>query len=152
MDSKKFLADFQIVANRVSDFNFKTFSLGKEEIKTDIKYDIDYNIIKIDNNESNWSAIEQLIVTINGKSGDDDLFILKLIMEGIFVGDVNKLDREKFIQRLELNGLATLSHLSRAYIVSVSSLSGINPPLKLPMFNIHSLIKIKKEKNFGNIE
>lgn len=45
---------------------------------------------------------------------------------------------------LELNGLTTLSQLSRAYILTVTSLSVINPPVKLPMVNIFKLMQQKK--------
>ncbi|WP_231968927.1 hypothetical protein [Thermoanaerobacterium sp. RBIITD] len=46
---------------------------------------------------------------------------------------------------IELNGLTTLSQLSRTYILTVTSLSGINPPVKLPMVNIFKLIQQKKD-------
>jgi hypothetical protein len=45
---------------------------------------------------------------------------------------------------LELNGVATLSQLCRAYILSISALSGISPTIKLPMINVLSL---RKKKN-----
>ncbi|MBP2072856.1 hypothetical protein [Thermoanaerobacterium butyriciformans] len=35
--------------------------------------------------------------------------------------------------------------LSRAYILTVTSLSGINPPVKLPIINIFKLIQQKKD-------
>ncbi|TCW34436.1 hypothetical protein EDC21_11826 [Thermohydrogenium kirishiense] len=38
-----------------------------------------------------------------------------------------------------------LSILSRAYILTVTFLSGINPPVKLPMINIFKLIQQKKD-------
>ncbi|MGV8145203.1 MAG: hypothetical protein ACLKAK_00725 [Alkaliphilus sp.] len=43
--------------------------------------------------------------------------------------------------------MATLSHLTRAYIISVSALTGLNPPIRLPMININSLRKCKDEMN-----
>ncbi|MCD5410423.1 MAG: hypothetical protein LRZ93_02045 [Clostridiales bacterium] len=58
-----------------------------------------------------------------------------------------KLDEEQFISFLELNGVATLSHLNRAYITAVSSLTGLNPPISLPMININSLRRFKKEQS-----
>jgi hypothetical protein len=51
---------------------------------------------------------------------------------------------------LELNGLTTLSQLSRAYILSVTALSGITPPVKLPMINIFKLRQQKKEKEVND--
>ena len=52
-------------------------------------------------------------------------------MEGIFVGNPQKLNIEQFKEMLELNGVATLSQLCRAYILSISALSGISPAIKL---------------------
>jgi hypothetical protein len=65
-------------------------------------------------------------------------------MEGIFVGNPQKLNIEQFKEMLELNGVATLSQLCRAYILSISALSGISPAIKLPMINVLSL---RKKKN-----
>ena len=47
---------------------------------------------------------------------------------------------------MELNGLATLSHLSRSYIIAATSLAGMNPPVKTPRANILILIAMKKNK------
>jgi hypothetical protein len=55
------------------------------------------------------------------------------------------LKQEDFLGTIELNGLTTLSQLSRTYILTVTSLSGINPPVKLPMVNIFKLIQQKKD-------
>ena len=43
---------------------------------------------------------------------------------------------------LGVNGTATLSQISRAYIISVTSLSGM-PPINLPMVNIYAMKKYK---------
>ncbi|WP_223814627.1 hypothetical protein [Thermoanaerobacterium thermosaccharolyticum] len=72
------------------------------------------------------------------------LLKINLTMEGVFVGNTQKLKQEDFLDMLELNGLTTLSQLSRAYILTVTSLSGINPPVKLPMVNIFKLMQQKK--------
>lgn len=53
---------------------------------------------------------------------------------------------------LELNGVVTLSQLARAYVLSVTSLSGINPPVKLPMINVLALRDKKKNKEKKSLE
>ncbi len=36
--------------------------------------------------------------------------------------------------------------------MSVSALSGLNPPIKLPMINIHKLRELKAKKNKNNAD
>lgn len=74
------------------------------------------------------------------------LFKVRLKMEVIFSGNPQKQTKENFENMLKINGVATLSHLSRSYIISVLSLSGINPPIKLPMINIYNLNEMKEKK------
>jgi preprotein translocase subunit SecB len=74
---------------------------------------------------------------------------ISLIMEGIFEANPQRLNKEQFAVILKINGAATLSHLSRAFIMSVTSLSGLNPPINLPMININQLKKYM-EKHFDN--
>ena len=75
---------------------------------------------------------------------------IDLTMEGAFIGNIQKLKKEDFANMLELNGLTTLSQLSRAYILSVTALSGITPPVKLPMINIFKLRQQKKKKEVND--
>lgn len=67
-------------------------------------------------------------------------------MDGLFLGNPKRLSKENFMDMLELNGVVTLSQLARAYVLSVTSLSGINPPVKLPMINVVALREKKKSK------
>ncbi len=48
---------------------------------------------------------------------------------------------------VEMNGLITLSQISRSYFISATALSGISPAIKLPMVNAFSLIKNKRKDN-----
>ena len=71
-------------------------------------------------------------------------------MRGLFIGNPQKLSEENFNDMLELNGVVTLSQLARAYVMSVTALSGINPPVKLPMINVISLREKKKSRENKN--
>ncbi len=146
MDSKKVLADFQFVRNRVSNFSIETKSLGSKNSAVDVNYDIDYNILEMTEEEDQYVGLLELIIIIKAKMKNSVLFKVHLTMEGFFVGNPKKLSLEHFEEMLELNGIATLSHLSRAYILSVSSLSGLQPPVQLPMINVHKLREMKEKK------
>ncbi len=71
-------------------------------------------------------------------------------MEGMFTGNNDRLSREKFMEMLEINGLVNLLHLSRAYLISVTAQSGINPPVRLPMINV--LILREEKANLSRDE
>lgn len=149
MNSKKVLADFQLVGNRVSKFTIETKSLDTRGAAVNVSYNIDYNVLEVVENEEKHVGLVEFIVDVKAKVKNAILFKVSLKMEGIFIGNSKKLDSKHFNDLLELNGIATLSHLSRSYITSVSALSGLNPPIKLPMINIHKLreLKAKKDKN-----
>ena len=72
------------------------------------------------------------------------LFKIELVMEGAFRSET--LSKEDFKDMVEVNGLITLSHISRAYIISSTSQAGINPPVRVPMVNINKLIEQKKKE------
>jgi preprotein translocase subunit SecB len=146
MDLKNTVANFQFIANRISNFTLETKDMDIKGEKAKVNYDIDYNIIEIKEDEKLFIGKLEYIVVIKAKVKNKILFKIQLTMEGIFAGGKNKLSEEDFRNMIELNGIATLSHLSRAYIISATSLAGINPPVKVPMVNIHVLREMKKKK------
>jgi preprotein translocase subunit SecB len=87
-----------------------------------------------------------LLIRGKAKVGKSNLFKFDLTMEGAFLGGINSLSKDKFSEMLELNGLVTLSQISRSFLLSVTSQSGINPPVRLPMINVVSLIEKKKSE------
>ena len=82
-----------------------------------VNYDIDYNIVEVKEDEKLFIGKLEYIVVIKAKVNNKILFNIKLSMEGIFAGAKNKLSQEDFKNMMELNGIATLPHLSRAYII-----------------------------------
>ncbi|MCP2239500.1 protein-export chaperone SecB [Thermoanaerobacterium thermosaccharolyticum] len=144
INANKVLADFQFLANRVSEFKIETRDIRTNEFKVHVTYDFDYNIKEVKEFEDKYIGYIEFITVIKAKVKNSILFKINLTMEGVFVGNIQKLKRDDFLDMLELNGLTTLSQLSRAYILTVTSLSGINPPVKLPMVNIFKLIQQKK--------
>lgn len=146
MELKNTIANFQFIANRISSFTLETKDVDLKGEKIKANYDIDYNITEIKEDEKLFIGKLEYTVVIKAKVKNKILFKIQLAMEGIFSGGKNKLSEEDFKNMIELNGIATLSHLSRAYILSATSLAGINPPVKLPMINIHLLRKMKNRK------
>lgn len=145
INSKEVLADFQFVANRISQFSLETKGIENKGSKAQVSFNFDYNILQLEEQEERYIGCIEFVSFIKAKVKNSILFKVDLKMEGVFIGNPQKLTLEQFKEMAELNGVATLSQLSRAYILSVSALSGINPAIKLPMINVFSL-REKKNK------
>lgn len=138
MNVKSVLADFQFLGNRVSKLVLDT-RLIEEKGRAEVTIDVDYIVNEVEMKESKFSDTLSLIIQVKAKIKNRILFRVELEMEGLFAGDAEKITQEKFMNMLEMNGLVTLLHISRAYLLSVTSQSGIQPPVKLPMINVMKL-------------
>lgn len=105
---------------------------------------MDYEIISCEELEDTHLGIVDLIVDLEGQIDENEIFKIHLRMKGKFVGSKNKLTLSKFREMLEINGTATLSQIARAYLISVSTLSGM-VSINLPMVNIYAMKKYKEE-------
>ena len=142
MKSTDVLADFQFLGNRVSKLVLDT-RLIEEKGRVDVTYDFDYKVNEVEHREDNLLATLGFIVHVKAKIRNRILFKIELEMEGLFAGDAQKISQEKFSEMLEMNGLITLLHISRAYLLSITSQSGIQPPVKIPMINV---LKLREKK------
>lgn len=144
MNTNKILANFQFLDNKVVDFciNNSLTNIRDKTIKID--YDIDYEIISCDEIKNSYLGVIDFIVNLAGIIEDEKSFEINLTIRGRFTGDKDKITIDRFKEMLRLNGTATLSQIARAYINSVTSLSGMIP-INLPMVNIHSMKSYKEE-------
>jgi len=148
IDGKEIMADFQFVGNRVSLFNLKTKMVDIKGKRVSPEFEYDYTITECKKTDEHYFGVVEFIIKGKARAGRVNLFNIDLIMEGAFVGHPDRLTKEKFEHMLEQNGIATLSQISRSFILSVTSQSGIKPPVRLPMVNVIVLNeKKKKEKN-----
>lgn len=142
MKSKDIIADFQFMGNRVSKLVLDTRIIAGKG-RAEVSFDFDYQVKDLVEDESHFLGIIQLIVNAKAKVKNKILYKIDLEMEGAFTGNAEKLGIEKFTEMLEMNGLITLLHISRAYLLSVTAQSGINPPVKMPMVNV---LKLREKK------
>lgn len=152
IDSKDILADFHFLGNRVSNFVLETKMIENKEVKTSISFEFDYNVLELVERDNNHFGIIEFIVKSRAKAGKSTLFKIDLTMEGAFIGNTKHVAKERFKEMLELNGVVTLSQISRSYLLSTTSQSGINPPVRLPMINVVQLKEKKHEMEKENIE
>lgn len=86
------------------------------------------------------------------KNEDSHLLSVTLDIEGIFVikNDESSqnagIDIARFRDMVDMNGLVALSQIVRATLLSVTSQSGIQPSLMMPMININHLRKQRRIK------
>jgi len=146
IDGKDISADFQFIGNRVSSFALDTRLVYSKGQKVTVDFQFDYNILRCDAENEKHIGIIEFITNGKAKVGRNNLFKIELTMEGAFAGNPNVLTVERFKEMLEQNGLVTLSQISRSFLLSVTSQSGINPPVRLPMINILALNEKKKSE------
>jgi preprotein translocase subunit SecB len=146
MKEKEIVADFQFLGNRVNKLVVKTKPLI-EKGRPEISFDFDYNVDEIVEEDNIFLGILQLIIQVKAKIKNRVLFEIELVMEGGFTGNPERLSIDKFAEMVEINGLITLLHISRAYLVSVTAQSGITPPVRIPMINILKLREAKQHSS-----
>jgi len=142
MSNNEALADFQILGSRVNKLLLDTRIINTKG-QADISFDFDYNIAEIGEDENQMRGILKFFIKVKAKVKNKLLFTIELEMNGLFAGNPERLSREKFMEMLEINGLITLLHISRSYLISVTSQSGINPPVHIPMINVMKLREMK---------
>jgi len=144
MNEKEVIADFQFLGSRVVKLLIETKPL-KEKSRAELTVDFDYETNKLVQENNIFIGGIRLIILIKAKIKNKVLFKIDLVMEGAFSGDSEKMTKEKFTEMVERNGLITLMHLSRAFLIGVSAQSGINPPIRIPMINITKLRESKQK-------
>ncbi len=146
MKDKDVTSDFIFFGNRVKTFNLETRQVNKKDQHATLSFDFDYRVNDVRRKGEKALGIIEFIVKARATIKRRILFKVELVMEGAFGCESEQLSDERFLELLEINGLITLSQISRAYIISVTSQSGINPPLKMPMINIIKLREMKKDQ------
>jgi preprotein translocase subunit SecB len=142
MKNNEVVSDLVFLGNRVIIFNLSTNMVDIKAQPANIAFDFDYNIKDLKSEAGNAFGLINYVVKVKASVKKKVLFKIELVMEGAFQSKT--LAEKDFKEMVEVNGLITLSHISRAYIISASAQSGINPPVRVPMVNINKLIEQKK--------
>lgn len=142
MKTDKIMADFQFLNNKVIEFSIENSLLNIEDKVIKVDFDMDYDIVGCNEVEDGYLGVVDFIVNSIGKVEENESFRIHLKIRGNFIGSKRNLNMDQFKEMLEVNGVATLSQISRAYIISTTSLSGM-PSINLPMVNIYAMKKYK---------
>ncbi len=144
MKSSEVASELVFLGNRVITFNLSTNMIDIKSQPVNVAFDFDYNIKELKYDVGNSFGLIDYIVKVKASVKRKVLFKVELVMEGAFRSET--LSKEDFKDMVEVNGLITLSHISRAYIIGATVQSGINPPIRVPMININKLIEQKKKE------
>lgn len=150
MEPKMVQAQFQLQDSYVKDFSIQT--IKKIEAKEDLNINgqLGFRILNIKEENKNFIGQIELINDIKVNIKEEERVIIHMSMVGLFVGSKDY-DRNRFEELLKINGATTLSHLIRAYIYSVTGLSGI-PQITTPMVNFIEFFNNAKEMKKDNQE
>ena len=145
MKSSEVASELIFLGNRVVSFNLSTNMVNTKGRPVNVEFDFDYDIKEIQQEEASWHGLIDYVVKVKATVKKKVLFKFDLVMEGAFRSDT--LGEDEFKEMVEVNGLITLSQISRAYIISVTAQSGINPPIRVPMVNVNKMIEQKHSAN-----
>lgn len=145
MEQKNVQALFQMQDSYIKDFSIFTLKKIFQKEDLNINGQLGFKIINIEEKKEEFIGQIELINDITIMQNNEECAKIHISMIGLFIGEkTEQLDGEKFENMLKLNGATTLSYLIRAYIYSITGLSGM-PQITTPMINFVEFFKNAKE-------
>lgn len=152
MEKKNVQALFQLQDSYIKDFDIHTFKKIEQKENLNIMGQLGFRIINIKEEKDNYIGQIELINDLKISIKEENYSNIHISMVGLFLGKkTDDYDKTKFEEMLKLNGATTLSHLIRAYVYSVTGLSGM-PQISTPMINFIEFFNNAREIKNGNTE
>ncbi len=132
MEEENIKSDFQFVDNYVRNSNIEILkrNIKKGVIEMNLSVGIS-EIIELDNEKTAEARLKNNVKVVN--SDNNEVYIkISVEMAGNF--KCKNLSHDEFEDYIKYSGIPMLSQTIRAYIISLTSLSGINP-IRIPMVN-----------------
>lgn len=138
------ISPFQLKKNMIVKYGIEQTEASQEYKSTDVSLGVDYKISSITMKNDTWNAQLDLLIILTGKTNNGEtIFTINLDMMGLFEGNAQQIEKEKFNDMLKINGISTLMQLSRAYVTATTALSNFPNPINFPMVNVFELVKGK---------
>lgn len=145
MENKNVQALFQLQDSYVKDFNIHIIKKIDKRDNLNIIGQMGFRILNIREDKESFVGQIEMINDLKVSIKEEEYADIHISMYGLFLGTkTEECDKNKFEQMLKLNGATTLSHLIRAYVYSVTGLSGM-PQISTPMINFVEFFKNAKE-------
>jgi len=145
-------SDFQVLDSFVSEFVIKNANNEKGKMEININSKVGFSIVKIFEKDNEYLGQIKLLndYSITNKEKNIEITNIHIVMDGIFLGK-KSLTRQEFEEKLKLKGAAELSNYTRAYIHSVTGLSGVQS-VNVPIIDFNIFFKNAKyeEKQSDN--
>lgn len=152
MEQKNVQALFQLQDSYIKDFSINTIKKIEKREGLNIAGQLGFRIININEERDSFFGQIELINDIKVSFKEEEYVNIHISMIGLFSCiKSQECDSKKFEEMLKLNGATALSHLIRAYVYSVTGLSGI-PQITTPMVNFVEFFKNAKEIKNENKE
>jgi preprotein translocase subunit SecB len=135
-------ASYKFIAHRISNINFE---LKENSPKLKLSYEIDAKLKYEEVEDGKFQGVVSLKIKIRGKHGRKTYLKCDATILGKFQNS-DYFKEEDFISFCRFNGTATLLPILRSTILSLTALSGMSPPLKIPMINV--LRTLESEESF----
>lgn len=147
MEQKNVQAQLQLEDSYVKEFQITTLKKIDQKNNLEILGQLGFRIININEKEDKFVGQIELKNNLKIKLKDEECSNIHISMIGLFTGIKSEnYNKEKFEDMLKINGATTLSNLIRAYIYTITGLSGM-PQIATPMVNFIDFFKNAKEFN-----
>lgn len=141
MENKIQKANLQLIDSYVKDSYMKIHK-KLEKGQKDLQMDIEVKLSKIKALEDNTKLKANMLliqeIKINDEENKEPIVEIGVQMLGSFVG-VN-LEENQFIEMMKYNGTPLLSQLIRSYVITMTSVGGMDP-VRIPMINFIEFFK-----------
>ncbi len=146
MDIQNCISDFQLIGTKTNSITLKNTFLQLPPLeRLKLQYEVEYEIIDLQKDDSAWIGILNLSVKASARENKSNKLSIALSVEGGFAAPIET-SEDEMKELLSLNGCATLYSIVRAQIVSITSQSLSGGQLILPMTNFFKLKKAKGDQ------
>lgn len=150
MEHKNVQAQFQMQDSFVKEFNINTIKKINPKEDLNIIGQLGFKINSIREEKDAFVGQIELINDLKIMLKDEEHANIHISMVGLFNAIKSEgYDKSKFEGMLKLNGATTLSHLIRAYVYTMTGLSGM-PQISTPMINFMDFFENAKEVKSDN--
>lgn len=133
----------QLIDSLVRESSIKNIDKIHNGKELNITSQIGFKIVNIEEKEKNFVGQISLINDLLLKIQEKEVSTIHVRMDGLFTGS-KEMERREFEEMLKIKGATILSHFMRAYIHTITGLSGM-PNINTPMIDFKKFFE-KTEK------
>ena len=143
MEDNNIKSNFQFIDSYITHSSMDI--INRKKIESTLELNIESRISEIKKKDNKLSAEMRLKnnIIVREKNTNKELTRIEVEMAGIFLA--NDMKEEEFIRYMKYSGAPLLSQSIRSYVMTITSLAGINM-IRIPLINYIEFFK-EKDKN-----